>query len=57
MIQKETTMRLDWITDQLNMGTRAGLCRLAGEARRRLATDRTLRRQMETISNPAILNG
>ena len=57
MIQKETTMRLDWITDQLNMGTRAGLCRLAGEARRRLATDRTLRRQMDTISNPAILNG
>ncbi len=38
MIQKETTMRLDWITEQLNMGTRAGVCRLAGEARKRLAT-------------------
>jgi hypothetical protein len=24
MIQKETTMRLDWMTEQLHMGTRAG---------------------------------
>jgi hypothetical protein len=36
-------MRLDWITEQLNMGTREGVCRLAGEARKRLAIDRTLR--------------
>ena len=34
MIQKETTMRLDCITQQLNMGTRAGTCRLAAESRR-----------------------
>ena len=57
MIQKETTMRLDWITEQLKMGTRAGVCRIAGEARKRLATDRALRKQIETISNTAILNG
>ena len=57
MIQKETTMRLDWITEQLNMGTRASVCRLAGEARKRLATDRALKKQIETISNTAILNG
>ncbi len=57
MIQKETTMRLDWITEQLNMGTRAGVCRPAGEARKRLATDGALRRKVEAISNNAILNG
>ena len=57
MIQKETTMRLDWITQQLNMGTRAGACRLAAEARKRLATDRALRRKVEAISKRAILNG
>ena len=57
MIQKETTMRLDWITQQLNMGTRAGTCRLAAESRRRLATDRALRREVETISKRAMLNG
>ena len=44
MIQKETTMRLDWITEQLNMGTRAGTCRLAAESGRRLATARGLRK-------------
>jgi hypothetical protein len=57
MIQKETTMRLDWITEQLNMGTRAGTCRLAAESRRRLATDRGLRTEVETILAKAILNG
>ncbi len=57
MIQKETTVRRDWITEQLNMGTRAGVCRRAGEARKRLAADRALRREIETISSTAILNG
>ncbi len=57
MIQKETTMRLDWITEQLNMGTRAGTCRLAAEARKRLAADRALRKEIETIAKTAILNG
>jgi pimeloyl-ACP methyl ester carboxylesterase len=57
MIQKETTMRLDWITQELKMGTRAGVCRLAAEARKRLATDGALRRKVEAISKTAILNG
>ena len=57
MIQKETTMRLDWITEQLNMGTRAGTCRLAAKSRKRLAADRALRREVETITKRAILNG
>ena len=57
MIPKQTTVRPDWIVEQLNMGTRAGVYRLTGEARKRLATDRALRRQIETISNTAILNG
>jgi hypothetical protein len=56
MIQQETTMRLDWITEQWNMGTRAGNCRLNAESRKRLATDRALRREVETISKRAILN-
>ena len=50
-------MRLDWITEQLNMGTRAGVCRLAGEVRKLLATDRVLRREVEIISRNATLNG
>ncbi len=57
LIQKETTMRLDWISKQLNTGTRAGTSRLATETRRRLATERGLRRQAEAISKIAILNG
>ena len=57
MIHKETTVRLDWITEQLNMGTRAGVCRLAGEARKLLATDRALRKEIEIISRNATLNG
>jgi REP-associated tyrosine transposase len=57
MIQKETTVRLDWISEQLKTGTRAGTSRLATETRRRLATDRGLRRQAEAISRIAMLNG
>jgi hypothetical protein len=56
MIQKETTVRLDWISEQLNMGTRAGTCRLAAEFRRRLAIDRALRNEIEAISKKAMLN-
>ncbi len=57
LLQKETTMRLDWISEQLNTGTRAGTSRLATETRRRLATERGLRRQAQAISKIAILNG
>ena len=57
MIQKETTMKLDWISEQLNMGTRAGTCRLAAEYRKRLATDRGLRKEIDALSRIATLNG
>ena len=50
-------IRLDWISEQLNTGTRAGTSRLATETRRRLATERGLRRRAEAISKIAILNG
>ena len=36
---------------------RGAFCRLAAESRGRLATDRALRREVETISKRAILNG
>ena len=57
MIQKETTVKLDWIREQLNMGTRAVTCRLAAQSRRLLAIDRVLRYEIEAISKKAILNG
>ena len=57
LVQNKTTMKLDWITEQLNMGTRAGVCRRASEARKRLATDHALRRDFEAISRNATLNG
>jgi hypothetical protein len=57
MVQKETTMRLDRISDQLNMGTRAGTCRLAAESRKRLAAGHALRKEVETILEKAIFNG
>ena len=50
-------MKLDWITAQLNMGTRAGICRLAAESRKCLAANRALRREVETTLKRAILNG
>ena len=42
MIQGETTMRLDWISEQLSTGTRSGTCRLASEMRRSLQSDRKM---------------
>ena len=57
MLRKETTIRLDWISAQLNTGTRAGTSRLATKTRRRLAAERGLRRQAKAISRIAILNG
>ena len=57
LIRSETTMRLDWIAEQLNMGTRAGVCRLASKTGKRLATDRALQRAFQTISKNATFNG
>lgn len=57
MIQAETTMKLDWIGAQLNMGTRSGTCRLAAEARKRLKSDRNMQRNRDAILKISILNG
>jgi hypothetical protein len=51
MIQKETTMRLDWITEQLNMRTPAGVLRLACEVRKHFVADHALGRKIEAMSN------
>lgn len=42
MIQDETTMRLDWISEELRMGTRAGECRAAKSARDKMRSDRKI---------------
>jgi hypothetical protein len=49
MIQRETTMKLDWISGELAMGTRAGTCRLIADTKRRLETDRRLRKSCSAI--------
>ena len=57
MIQNETTMRLDWISERLEMGTRAGCCRLAAQSRRQLEKDSELRKHRDAIKRISILNG
>jgi len=57
LIQSETAVRLDWITGQLGMGTRAGCCRLIHEARQAIESDRCLARKREEIKKISILNG
>jgi len=56
MIAGETTMRLDWISEQLRMGTRAGVCRLAKEAKASLGKDRKLDSTRNVILQISILN-
>ena len=51
MIQKEITVRLDWITEQLNMRTPAGILRLTSEVREHFVADQALGRKIETMSN------
>ena len=57
MVQDETTMRLDWISEELKMGTRAGVCRLAKEAREAVKKDRKMAKMRKTILKISILNG
>lgn len=57
MIHAETTMKLDWISEQLHMGTRAGVCRLAADARERRRKDRRLRGAWEAILEMSKING
>jgi len=56
MIQGETTMKLDWISEELRMGTRAGVCRKAKEAKVRLEKDRKLALLRDKILQMSILN-
>ena len=55
MIQDETTMKLDWISEKLNMGTRAGVCRNAKSARERAKSDKDFRAMRRAIMS--ILTG
>lgn len=57
MIQDETTTRLDWISERLCMGTRAGTCRLAAQARGRITRDASLRKARREILKMSIFNG
>jgi hypothetical protein len=52
---KESAVKLNGNAKQLNLGTRAEAC-LAGEVRKCLATDRTVRRG-KSVGKIAILNG
>jgi hypothetical protein len=56
IVQAETTMRLDWITGQLPMGTRSGCCRAIGLARERLKKDRKARKYRKDILKKPTLN-
>ena len=40
LVQSQTTMRLDWIREALNMGDRSSCCRIIRGARQRLAQNR-----------------
>jgi REP element-mobilizing transposase RayT len=54
IIQAETCVRLDWISAELRMGTRAGCCRLIRRVRE--AGDTQMRKQREAIHKISIIN-
>jgi len=56
LIQSETTMRLDWITDQLIMGTRSGVCRAISRIRRKISEDAEWRGIRDEIKSKSIIN-
>jgi len=56
IVQAETTVRLDWIRGQLQMGTRSGCCRAIGLARERLKKDQKARKYRQDILKNATLN-
>ena len=56
LIHQETTVPLDWISGQLQMGTRSGCCRAIGLARERLKKDQKARKYRQDILKNAILN-
>lgn len=49
IIQSKTTVRLDWITARLQMGTRSSCCRLVRRVRDSLVRSRSQRKQREVI--------
>ena len=49
IVQAETTVSLDWISGQLQMGTRSGCWRAIGLARERLKKDRKARKYRRDI--------
>ena len=57
MIQAHTSVRLDWINEQLGMGTRSGCCRLIARVRENLLRDRKLRAAREELEKISIING
>lgn len=57
LIQAQTSVRLDWIAEQLGMGTRAGCCRLIARVREGGGNDRKLRAAREDLLKLSIING
>jgi hypothetical protein len=51
LIQAETTMRLDWISGELGMGTRSWCCQQICQTRISLGKDRKLRQRRNAIKN------
>jgi hypothetical protein len=55
IVEAETTVRLDSISDQLPMGTRSGCCLTIGLARERLKKDRKARKyRQDILKNPTL---
>lgn len=57
LIQSQTSVRLDWISDQLGMGTRSGCCRLIADIRQKILKERKLRVLSEELQQVSTLNG
>ncbi len=51
LIQAETTVRLDWITEQLRMGTRSACCRLIASGRAATTDARQVKTQRAILKN------
>ena len=51
LIQAENTMRLDWISGELGMGTRSWCCQQICQTRISLGKDRKLRKRRNAIKN------
>ena len=55
IVQAETTVSLDWISGQLQMGTHSGCCRAIGLTRERLKKYRKARKyRQDILKNPTL---